>query len=88
MSADENLDVSVPKPKVSSAVDVAKTPAAKEDMPKIKTPVLTMAQEGLSTAQKLLFIAVIVVVCAFFLRSRGTQTSAVRMDGFKEKSMA
>jgi peptidyl-prolyl cis-trans isomerase B (cyclophilin B) len=67
-------------------VDVAKTPAAKEDKENIKVPTLTSA-EGLSAGQKLFVIAAIVAVCAVFLRSRGNNGS-VGGGGFKDKSMA
>jgi peptidyl-prolyl cis-trans isomerase B (cyclophilin B) len=87
ISADENLDITAPKPKASSAVDVAKPPVAKEDKPKSKVPVLATSEDGLSAGQKLFFVGAIVAVCALFLRSRGGK-STVSLDRLKEKSMA
>jgi peptidyl-prolyl cis-trans isomerase B (cyclophilin B) len=67
-------------------VDVAKTPAAKEDKEKTKVPTLTSA-EGLSAGQKIFLIAAIVAVCAVFLRSRGSKSTG-SAGGFKDKSLA
>jgi peptidyl-prolyl cis-trans isomerase B (cyclophilin B) len=67
-------------------VDVAKTPAAKEDKPKSKAPVLASTEGGLSAGQKLFLVGAIVALCALFLRSRGGKSS-VGLSG-KEKSMA
>jgi peptidyl-prolyl cis-trans isomerase B (cyclophilin B) len=77
----------VPKPIASS---VAKIPAAKEALSKLKPklPVLQTAEDGLSIAQKLLFVAAIVAVCILFIRSRGAKNSAASVDRFKEKSLA
>jgi peptidyl-prolyl cis-trans isomerase B (cyclophilin B) len=86
VSPDENLDVTASKPKVNALVDVAKTPAAKEEKPKTKAPALTSTAEGLSAAQKLFFIGAIIALCALFLRSRGSKNSSGL--GGKEKSMA
>jgi hypothetical protein len=84
-----DASVAVPKPKASSAVDGAKIPAAKgeKSKPKTETPLLT-STDGLSTAQRLLFIAAIVAACTLFIRSRGAKTDAVGVDRFKEKSLA
>lgn len=89
VSADENLDITAPKLPAGDALDVAKTPLAKEDDKKTGTnvPVLTSAEEGLSVTQKLFLIGAIVALCALFLRSRGGQSTAT-MGGLKEKSMA
>jgi peptidyl-prolyl cis-trans isomerase B (cyclophilin B) len=86
ISPDENLDVTVSKPKASTAVDVAKTPAAKEEKAKTSASVLTSTAEGLSAAQKLFFVGAIVALCALFLRSRGGKSTSGQ--GGKEKSMA
>jgi len=74
----------------SSAVNGAKVPAAKgeKSKPKTKTPLLSTTDAGLSTAQKLLFIAAIVAACTLFIRSRGAKTGTVGADRFKEKSLA
>jgi peptidyl-prolyl cis-trans isomerase B (cyclophilin B) len=86
ISPDENLDVTVSKPKASTAVDVAKTPAAKEEKATSSASALTSPAVGLSAAQKLFFVGAIVALCALFLRSRGGKSTPGQ--GGKEKSMA
>ncbi|KAL5114764.1 Peptidyl-prolyl cis-trans isomerase B [Pleosporales sp. CAS-2024a] len=84
VSADENLDVTAPKPKASDVTTIATSPATK---PKAQFSITTATGEGLSAAQKFFFIGAIVSLCALFLRSRGGKSS-VGSNSLKDKSIA
>lgn len=88
MVAGDNLDVTASSSQSAKVSEVASIPAAKEDSTKSKIPGLAAAStdEGLSVAQKLMFIGGVVAVCTLFLRSRSGKT--VGTGSFKEKSMA
>ena len=79
----DNLDVTVD----TKASDVASSKTS--DSVKTKIPGLmaaTEATDGLSMGQKLFFVAVIVALCALFLRSRGGKSAG--SGASKGKSMA
>ncbi|KAJ4370377.1 Peptidyl-prolyl cis-trans isomerase B [Neocucurbitaria cava] len=91
MVADDNLDITTTSSSQSAkSSEVANIPAAKEDSTKSKIPGLAAASssdEGLSAAQKLMFLGGIVAVCALFLRSRSGKSNT-GTGSFKDKSMA
>lgn len=76
----DNLDVTSQQT-LAEVADIAK-PTGESKKPATPAHVHSELDDGLSMGQKLLFLGVLIGLCALFLRSRGGA------DGFKVKSMA